>query len=93
MISRRSFIASSTALAAASIHGRPRRAIAATSRITIGMVGMGIQNRGHLGWLLGQGGVQIVAVSDCHAKRLADAAATVEKKYAEEKKSGSFVGC
>ena len=93
LISRRSFIASSTALAAASIHGRPRRAIAATSRITIGMVGMGIQNRGHLGWLLGQGGVQVVAVSDCHAKRLADAAATVEKKYAEEKKSGSFVGC
>jgi hypothetical protein len=41
----------------------------ASERLTVGFVGMGTMNRGHLGWFLGQKDVQVVAVCDVDTTR------------------------
>jgi len=65
-----------------------------SSRITIGMIGMGRQAyHSNLKTFLGFSDVQVVAVNDVDAWRLDNAKKAVEKGYAKEKTSGTFKGC
>lgn len=66
---------------------------APSERLNLGFIGMGTQNRGHLGHFLGQKDVQVVAVCDCDTKRRENAKTIVEKRYGDQTKSGQFKGC
>jgi predicted dehydrogenase len=66
---------------------------AASDRITLGFIGVGIQNRGHLGHFLGMQDVQVLAVCDVDTTRREHAKNTVEKRYAKNQKSGQYQGC
>ena len=61
-------------------------------RVAIGFIGVGTQNRGHLGHFLGQKDVQVLAVCDVDTTRRDNAKTTVEKRYAEQMKSGAYKG-
>jgi predicted dehydrogenase len=65
----------------------------ANDRITLGFIGVGVQNRGHLGYFLGRGDVQVVAVCDVVAERREDARRRAETRYAEALKKGEYKGC
>jgi len=65
----------------------------ANERINLGFIGMGTQNRGHLGHFLGQADVQVVAVCDVDTTRRENAKKIVESKYAEKIKKGDYKGC
>jgi predicted dehydrogenase len=64
-----------------------------SERITLGFIGVGTMNRGHLGHFLGAGDVQVVAVCDVDTHRHEDAQKMVEKRYADKQKSGQYKGC
>jgi predicted dehydrogenase len=64
-----------------------------SERLNIGFIGVGKQNRGHLGHFLGQADVQVLAVCDVDTTRREAAKKTVEDKYAEATKSGTYKGC
>ncbi len=87
MLSRRTFLAASAApLVLAS------RAVAANDKLTLGFIGVGMMGRGHLGGFLGRKEVEVVAIADCYKERLETAIGTVEKKYADRKKDGTWKG-
>ncbi len=65
----------------------------ANDRVGLGFIGVGTQNRGHLGHFLGQKDVQVLAVCDVDTTRRDNAKNTVEKKYGEAIKSGTYKGC
>src|SRR2546421_712973 len=65
----------------------------ASERLTLGFIGMGTQNRGHLNHFLGQKEVQVVAVCDVDTTRREAAKKTVEQRYGKEKKDGQYKGC
>ena len=67
--------------------------VAPSERLTLGFIGMGMMNRGHLGWFLGQKDVQVVAVCDVDSTRREHARGTVEKRYAAQTKKGTYKGC
>jgi predicted dehydrogenase len=67
--------------------------VAANERLTLGFIGVGTMNRGHLGYFLGQKDVQVVAVCDVDTSRREAAKKTVEDRYAELRKSGQYKGC
>jgi predicted dehydrogenase len=73
----------------ASALGRADKA-AASERITLGFIGMGTMNRGHLGHFLGHKDVQVVAVCDVDTTRRDSARKMVDDRYA---KNGSAKGC
>jgi predicted dehydrogenase len=62
-------------------------------RITLGFIGVGVQNRGHLNAFLGMGDVQVVAVCDVVKERLAAAQKTVEDRYAKARDKDNYKGC
>ena len=62
-------------------------------RVNVGLIGMGMMNRGHLGGFLNLPDVQLVAVCDVHKGRLDDAVERVHKGYAKDKESGAYKGC
>jgi predicted dehydrogenase len=64
----------------------------ASERLTLGFIGVGVMNRGHLGGFLGMKDVQVVAVCDVVAERRDHAKQMVEKKYGEGKKA-EYKGC
>ena len=66
---------------------------APSARLRLGFIGTGKMNSGHLGHFLGQPDCQVVAVCDVDTKRREDSKSRVEKKYADETKSGTFKGC
>jgi predicted dehydrogenase len=66
---------------------------AASSRLTLGFIGVGTQNRGHLGHFLGQQDVQVLAVCDVDTTRRDNAKQMVERRYGEQQKSGTYKGC
>ncbi len=66
---------------------------AASERIGLGFLGVGKMGRGHIGRFLGFDNVQVLAVSDVVAERAAHAKETVEQKYAEAVKAGTYKGC
>jgi len=92
--SRRRFIAgiSAAAVLGPTILTRSARA-AAGERINLGFIGVGTMGRGHVSRFLGQADVQVVAVCDVVKERAENAKETVEKKYADAKKDGSYKGC
>ena len=61
-------------------------------RLTLGFIGVGVMNRGHLGGFLNMKDVHVVAVCDVVRERRDDAKQRVEKKYGEGKK-GEYKGC
>jgi predicted dehydrogenase len=63
---------------------------APSERITLGFIGMGKMNRGHLGRFLGYADVQVLAVCDVDTTRREHAKKTVEDHYA---KKGTPQGC
>lgn len=78
--------AASPALSLAS--AKPKR-VAPSDRLTLGFIGMGTMNRGHLNRFLGRDDVQVVAVCDVDASRRNDAKTKVDQKYSAAKEKGS----
>ena len=95
MKTRRQFLRS-TAAAAAAPFILPSRVWSAetapSNRITMGFIGMGIQNRGLLGGFLGQPGVQVLAVCDVDTNRRESAQKRVEEHYSKNRPDG-WKGC
>jgi predicted dehydrogenase len=60
-------------------------------RLTLGFIGLGIQNRGHLAGFLGMKDVQVLAVCEVVKERREHAKQMVEKKYGGPK--GEYKGC
>jgi predicted dehydrogenase len=96
LVSRRSFIraAASAPLFAGTVplFGDEPKKTPPSERLTLGFIGMGTMNRGHLGAFLGMKDVQVLAVCDVVAERRDDAKQMVEKRYSEATK-GTYKGC
>ncbi|MBI5821203.1 MAG: Gfo/Idh/MocA family oxidoreductase [Verrucomicrobia bacterium] len=94
-VSRRQFLRTSAGIMGApfvlpsSLFG----ANAPSNRITMGCIGVGRMGMGDLRDIMGRQGVQVVAVCDVDANRLANAKSTVETQYAKGKASGGYKGC
>ncbi|MBN2182178.1 MAG: Gfo/Idh/MocA family oxidoreductase [Sedimentisphaerales bacterium] len=63
------------------------------NRITMGMVGMGLQMGGHLRGMLGRSEVQVLAVCDVDRNKLQSAKNSVERAYARATTAGTYKGC
>ncbi|MBN9122220.1 MAG: Gfo/Idh/MocA family oxidoreductase [Planctomycetes bacterium] len=92
MLTRRTFLRTATATAAAPLVFTPSSARAANDKIALGFIGIGKQGRGHLNGFLGRGEVEVVAVCDVVQERLGSAVETVQKRYADRVKSGDYKG-
>ncbi|OGV63812.1 MAG: hypothetical protein A2283_09405 [Lentisphaerae bacterium RIFOXYA12_FULL_48_11] len=94
-VSRRYFLKSAAAVAGAPFFLRSPvlGADAPGDRITVGCIGVGRMGMGDLVDLMGRMGVQVVAVCDVDSNRLQNAKAAVEKRYAEDIRSGLYKGC
>jgi predicted dehydrogenase len=66
---------------------------AASDRLTLGFIGVGTMNRGHLGHFLGQKDVQVLAVCDVDTTRREAAKKTVNDGYGKDLKAGRYKGC
>lgn len=92
---RRGFLAVATGVVAfpaiftAKSHGK----VAASERITLGFIGMGTQNRGHLNRFLNRPDSQVLAVCDVDTTRRNSAKDIVDKKYGDSSKSGESKAC
>ena len=92
MLSRRKFLATSVAaVAAPTILAHAARA-AANERLAVGFIGVGTMGRYHLGKMLGNAAVEVVAVCDVVKERRDNAVEMVSKRYAEQIKSGAYKG-
>src|SRR5207248_11532104 len=97
-ITRRQFVQGAAAAAAAplvvpsSVLGAPGKP-APSERLTLGFIGVGMMNRGHLGHFLGQKDVQVLAVCDVDTKRREHARKIVEDRYGKENRGGTYKGC
>jgi predicted dehydrogenase len=98
-VSRRDFLAKGVAVLGASVAvptllpSRVFGASAPSNRITMGMVGMGLQMGGHFRGMLGRDDVQVLAVCDVYRSRREQAKAEVEQTYAGARGSGTYKGC
>jgi predicted dehydrogenase len=94
-LSRREFMSAAAAATVPMILSRPAGADdkPASERLTLGFIGVGMMNRGHLGHFLGQNDVQVLAVCDVDTTRREAAKKTVEQRYADKIKSGDYKGC
>lgn len=92
-LSRRQFLQTSAAVGLATplLADEPKK-VNPSDRLTLGFIGMGTMNRGHLGDFLGRKEVQVVAVCDVVAERRDDAKRMVESRYGKDKK-GEYKGC
>ncbi len=89
--SRRQFLGSLAAtmvMAPMILRAAPRR-----ERLQIAFIGYGKRAYGVMNHALGQKDVRIVAVCDVEGTRRAKAQEVVEKRYAEDRKSGAYQGC
>ena len=66
---------------------------APSNRITMGMVGMGLQMGGHLRGMLSRRDVQVVAVCDVDQYKRESAKQSVESSYGTNTASGTYKGC
>ena len=86
-VTRRSFLKRTAATAAVAPFILPSRIWAAetppSSRLTMGFIGMGTQNRGLLGGFLGSD-TQVLAVCDVDTNRRNDAKKRVDDYYASQ---------
>jgi predicted dehydrogenase len=92
MLSRRAFLRTAAASAAAPLVFSPSSLRAANEKLALGFIGVGTMGRGHLGGFLGRNEVEVAAVCDVVKERLDNAKAMVEKRYAERIKSGDYKG-
>lgn len=65
---------------------------APSSRLTLGFIGLGKMNSGHLNSFLGRKEVQIIAVCDVDTNRRENAQKTVTERYSKDQDS-TFKGC
>jgi len=65
----------------------------ANSRIRVGMIGMGGQGQYHLGHLLGNPSVQVVAVCDPYRSKIDATRKRAEARYAADVGKGGYTGC
>jgi predicted dehydrogenase len=79
-LSRRAFLGTAAAAALAARRGRA----APSARLTIGMIGAGGMNGGHLGGLLTQADVQVLAVADPQQSHREGMAQTVNRHYGNQ---------
>lgn len=90
-VSRRHFL---TSLAASAVMAPTiLRAESRRERLNIAFIGYGKRAYGVMNQALGQKDVRIVAICEVEGIRRAKAKEVVEKRYAEEMKSGSYKGC
>ena len=73
--------------------GRAAAAVPANDRITVAAIGVGRMGRGDLSNMLGEDGVQVVAVCDVDTNRAQDAVKLVEGRYAKRTAKGEYTGC
>ncbi len=94
-VSRRRFFGASAAFACGPlILSSPARGLAAASeRVRLGFIGIGIMSRGHLSRMVNTADVQVLAVCDVVTERRENALQIVEKAYAEQKDLPSSKGC
>lgn len=89
---RRSSAAAALAVAAPSIVPSSvlgdAKVAAPSERLTLGFIGMGKMNMGHLNRMLGKRETQVLAVCDVDTKRREHAIATSVKKYEDLKRAG-----
>ena len=94
LVSRRSFIKAATVGSAPFI--LPSRIWSAetgpNSRINLGFIGMGTQNRGLMGSFIRRSQVQVVAVCEVDTVRREDAKRRADEHYAKQNDSG-YKGC
>jgi predicted dehydrogenase len=97
-ISRRSFIASAAALAAAPMF-IPARAlgrdgnVAPSERITVAVLGTGGRGSGHSHSLIGDPSVQFMAACDAQKPKAEAIAKAADAKYAADIGAGKYKGC
>ncbi len=75
------------------IHAADRQGHGPNGRVNLGFIGVGMMGRGHLHGFLGNRTVQVVAVCEVHRIRREDAIATVNRSYAEARRSGTYRDC
>ena len=92
---RREFLATTAAAACGPmILSSPARGFAAASeRIRLGFIGIGVQSRGHLKRFVGTNDTQVVAVCDVVTERRENSKLIVEEGYAKQKDMASYKGC
>ncbi len=67
--------------------------VAPSRRLTLGLIGRGAMGRGHLGRLVGDGEVQVLAVCDVDRARREEGKELVEAHYAAAQPGGTYSGC
>jgi predicted dehydrogenase len=93
---RRQFLAAAAAapfILDSHIRAQERQGQGPNNRINLGVIGIGMMGRGHLGGFLGNRSVQVVAVCDVHRIRREDAVERVHRAYAQERTAGTYRGC
>jgi hypothetical protein len=68
-------------------------AVAASERIGLGIIGLGVMGSGHVRHLAGRGDVQVLAVCDVDRSRRDAAKAIVGEAGAAQRAAGTFRGC
>jgi len=100
-VTRRDFLRGTAALSGiaavpwlipASARGADNK-VAPSHRITVCLIGVGVMGSGHLRRLVGDRGVQLLAVCDVDSVRREAARMRVEEAYAEERSAGTYRGC
>jgi predicted dehydrogenase len=76
----------------ASALGAEEGTVAASERLTLGLIGMGKQMQGHLGAFLGNPTVQIVALCDVESKRLEVHRVRANETYARQQNLTAYDG-
>lgn len=89
--SRRRFLAGATATVA--LGPTFLRAATGKEQLNVAFIGYGKRAYGVMNHALRQKDMRVVAVCDVEGTRLAKAKEEVEKRYAEEAKSGTYKGC
>jgi predicted dehydrogenase len=94
-ITRRSFLAGAAAapLVLSRAPAADEKKDAPSERLGLGFIGLGTMARGHLNFYLGARECQVLAVCDVDQTRREAAKKTVESRYAEATKSGTYKGC
>lgn len=89
-VGRREFLGSAVA---GPLVLRSRGGAAALEKIAVGLIGNGVMGRGHLSRLVGDPGVQVVAVCDVDRSRREEGRRRVEEHYATARALGRYRGC
>jgi predicted dehydrogenase len=66
---------------------------APSNRITMGLIGMGLQMGGHQRGMTGHRDVQVLAVCDVYRAKRDQAKTQVESAYSQQKAGGTYKGC